>query len=66
MSTTQLAALVLRIARVASRRREVARGTPPALSRLMRAAKHRTITSFEDAILLLMCWMVVVWLIIRA
>jgi hypothetical protein len=32
----------------------------------MRAVKHRTITSFEDAILLLTCWMVVVWLILRA
>jgi hypothetical protein len=32
----------------------------------MRAVKHRTITSFEDVILLLTCWMVVVWLILRA
>jgi hypothetical protein len=60
------ARLVLRFATVTTKTRVVAGGTPAAPSRLMRAAKHRTITSFEDAILLLVGWMVVVWLILRA
>jgi hypothetical protein len=61
-----LAALVLRFARLASRHRALARGTPAALTHLMCAAKHRTITTFEDAALLVVCWFVFVWLILRA
>jgi hypothetical protein len=31
----------------------------------MRPTKRRTITSFEDAMILLVCWFFVVWLILR-